>query len=121
MSTLRLLWLPDEERNAKTPNSFGNARAPVWWSSRAKLGDAGQEKPRVFRTNSAKARQMPCVLRRREQASRLRWQALLSCTAAKAFEASLLDLRGGQGADGDAAKVHEVEHTFKYAGLSGLG
>ena len=52
---------------------------------------------------------------------RLRWQALLSCTAAKAFAASLLDLRGGQGASGDAPWAHEVENTFKYDGLSGLG
>ena len=66
--------------------------------------------------------QMPIVLRRRtEKAWMLRWQALLSCAAAKAFAASLLELRGGQGADGDVPWTHEVENTFKYAGLSGLG
>ena len=70
----------------------------------------------------AKARQMPVVLRRRtEQAWRLRWQALLSCAAAKAFAASFLELRGGQSDDGDVPWAHEVENTFKHAGLSGLG
>ena len=40
---------------------------------------------------------------------------------AKASAASLLDLRGGQGADGDAPWAHEVENTLKYPCLSGLG
>ena len=47
----------------------------------------------------------------------MRWQAILSCSAAKAFGASLLVLRGGSGADGDTPPSHEVESTFRYAGL----
>ena len=83
---------------------------------------SGETRSFLSQLAKAKARQMPIVLRRRtEQAWRLRWQALLSCTAAKAFAASLLELRGGQGADGDVPWAHEVENTFKYAGLSGLG
>ena len=45
-----------------------------------------------------KVRHEPAVLKRRvQQAWRMRCQAILSCSAAKAFAASLLELRGGTG------------------------
>ena len=51
----------------------------------------------------ARARSEPLLTRRRmEQVWRLRWFSILSCAAARAFAASLLDLRGGDGADGHA-------------------
>ena len=34
-----------------------------------------------------------------------RWLSIISCAAARAFAASLLELRGGQGADGQGATV----------------
>ena len=122
-STVRRLWLPDQEKNARTPNSLGNARTRLVVLA-GEVGGRWSGETRSFLSQraKAKARQMPIVLRRRtEQAWWFRWQALLSCTAAKAFAASLLDMRGGQGADGDAPWAHEVENTFKYASLGGLG
>ena len=86
-------------------------------------GDVGgrwSEETRSFLTQLAKAksRQEPPILRRRaEQAWRMRWQSILSCAAAKAFAASLLELRGGFGADGLTPLTHEVENTFRFAGL----
>ena len=65
-----------------------------------------------------KVRHEPAVLKRWvQQAWRMRWQAILSCSAAKAFAASLLELRGGSGADGDTPPSREVEFTFRYTGL----
>ena len=73
---------------------------------------SGETRSFLCQLAKAKARQMPIVLRRRtEQAWRLRWQALLSCTAANSFAASLLDLR--------EAKVPMV--TLPGLSLSGLG
>ena len=71
------------------------------------------EETRSFLTLLAKAKswQEPPILRRRaEQAWRLRWQS-------EAFAVSLLELRGGFGADGLTPLTHEVENTFRFAGL----
>ena len=58
----------------------------------------------------AKARSEPPVIQRRmEQAWLLRWLSIISCAVARASEASLLELRGGQGADGQVPPSHEVE------------
>ena len=66
----------------------------------------------------AKARSEPSVMRRRvEQAWRLRWGALLACAFARAFAASLLDLRTC-GADGAIPHAHEVVHDFRFSGLA---
>ena len=66
----------------------------------------------------AKAREEPPILRRRvEQAWRLRWGSLLVCASARAFAASLLDLRSG-GVDGDVPPAHEVVNEFRHAGLT---
>ena len=63
-------------------------------------------------------RVQPSVMRRRvEQAWRLRWGALLACASARAFAASLLDLRPC-GADGAIPHAHEVVHDFRYSGLA---
>ena len=68
----------------------------------------------------SQARSEPSVMRRRvEQAWRLRWGALLACASARAFAASLLDLRPC-GADGAIPHAHEVVHDFGYSGFSGL-
>ena len=86
-------------------------------------GDVGgrwSEETRSFLTQLAKAksRHEPPILRRRaEQAWRMRWQAMLSCVAAKAFAASLLELHGVLGADGVTPPTHEVVNTFLFAGL----
>ena len=58
----------------------------------------------------AKARSKPSVMRRRvEQTWRL---SLLACASARAFAASLLDLRPC-GADGAIPHAHEVVHDFR--------
>ena len=64
------------------------------------------------------SRDKPPILRRRaEQAWRMRWQAILSCVAAKAFADSLFELQGGLGADGVTLPTRELENTFRFAGL----
>ena len=67
----------------------------------------------------ARARSEPRLIQRRvEQAWRLRWYSILSCAAARALAASLLELRGGRGADGQVPQSHDVEREFCNAGLS---
>ena len=61
----------------------------------------------------AKSRHEPRILRQRvQQAWRSRWQAILSCAAAKAFARSLLELRTTAGADGDTPASHDVLRDF---------
>ena len=65
----------------------------------------------------AKARHEPHILRQRvQQAWCSRWQAILSCTAAKAFARSLLESRAAVGADGDTPASHEVLRCFQGPG-----
>ena len=67
----------------------------------------------------ARARCEGLLLRRRaEQAWRLRWGALLSCTAVRAVADTFLELPGSVGADGDTPASHEVERDFAFAGLA---
>ena len=66
----------------------------------------------------ARARCEGLLLRRREQARRLRWGALLSCTAARAVADTFLELPGSVGADGTIPASHEVERDFVFAGLA---
>ena len=67
----------------------------------------------------AKARSETSLMRRRvEQAWRLRWGSLFSCTVARAVATSLLELPGARGADGDCPPSCEVERDFRHAGLS---
>ena len=49
-----------------------------------------------------------------------KWRATLCCSAAKAFATSLLELRGGLGADGDTLPSHEVESTSRYGAVGFL-
>ena len=66
----------------------------------------------------AKARSEPSILRgRAEQAWRLRWASTLACSAARAFAASLLNLRVGGGVNEDVPRTHEVVNEFRHAGL----
>ena len=68
----------------------------------------------------ARARGETALMKRRvEQAWRLRWCSILCCAAAKAFAASLLELRPAWGSDGEAPLSHEVVGDFRYAGLGG--
>ena len=67
----------------------------------------------------AQARSEPPTLKRRvEQAWRMRWGAILSCAAARAFAASLLELKHGGGVDGDVPSTHDVVNDFRHTGLS---
>ena len=67
----------------------------------------------------ARARGEILLLRKRaEQAWRLRWGSMLSCTAARAVAAGLLELSGARGADGATPPPHEVEQDFRFAGLA---
>ena len=59
----------------------------------------------------------PLMRKRVEQAWRLRWGSLLSCSAARAVAMSLLDLPGSRGADGYCPLPHDVEQDFRHAGL----
>ena len=62
----------------------------------------------------AKTRHEPHILRQRvQQAWRSRWQAILSCAAAKPFAMSLLKMRAAVGADGDTPASHDVLRDFQ--------
>ena len=87
-----------------------------------KLPAVGPKKPSQFIRHlaKAKARGEPPLMRRRiEQAWRLRWTSLLTCTVARAFATSLLEFRTAHGADGATPPAHEVVADFRYAGLGG--
>ena len=62
----------------------------------------------------AKTRHEPRILRQRvQQAWKSRWQAILSCAAAKAFARSLLEMRAAVVADGDTPASHDVLRDFQ--------
>ena len=92
-------------KEARYPELVGpRARARRW---------SGETHRFVSLLARAKARSEVWLLRRRaEQAWRLRWGSLLSCTVARAVAQSLLELLGASGADGDMPPLHEVERTF---------
>ena len=84
------------------------------------MGGRWSEETRRFLSllAKAKARSEPHILRKRvEQAWRLRWGGILACAAARAFAASLLDLRLASGVDGDVSASHEVVNELRHAGL----
>ena len=93
--------------------------------SRAKLvvvavevGERWSSETRSFLSQLARARarqEVPLLRRRAEQAWRMRWGAMLACTAAKAVALSLLDLPHSYGADGKAPSTHEVVGDHRYA------
>ena len=53
--------------------------------------------------------------RRAEQAWRLRWGSILSCTVARAVATSMLELPGVRGADGSTPLAADVEQDFRFA------
>ena len=78
------------------------------------VGGRWSEETRSFISQLAKAksRAEPFVSRRRvEQAWRLRWGAMLSCAAARAF-------RTAMGSDGATPLSHEVEGDSRHSGLA---
>ena len=94
-------------------------RLVVW---AGEVNSRWSEVTRVFLSLLAKARarsETPVMRRRVEQAWRLRWGAMLACTAARAFAASLLDMRLGEGVDGDVPTTQEVVNEARHAGLRG--
>ena len=77
------------------------ARLVVW---AGEVNGRWSEETRMFLSLLAKARarsETPVMRCRVEQAWRLRWGAMLACTAARTLAASLLDMRLGGGVDGD--------------------
>ena len=71
-------------------------------------------------SQKAKARSEPRLLRRRaEQAWRMRWSGILSCTAVRAFASSLLELCATAATDGPTPPTHEVLTSFRHAGVEG--
>ena len=66
----------------------------------------------------AKVRSLrPSLQKRAEQAWRLRWVSLISCTVAHAVAMSLLGLLGVKVADGQCPLFHDVERDFRPLGL----
>ena len=79
------------------------------------------EEAASFMRQLAKARarsEPPVLVKRAEQAWRLRWFSMLACTAARAFAGSLLDRRLALGVDGVSPSVHDVVGEARFAGLS---
>ena len=84
------------------------------------VGGRWSEESRSFISQLAKAmsRAEQFLLRKRvEPVWRLRWGAILSCAAARAFASSLLDRRTAMGSDGATPLSHEVEGDFRHSGL----
>ena len=99
-------------RRPPTPNLCDRAVAQSWWFWPWRVGGRWSKEARTFvqLLAQARARSEPFLTRRRmEQAWRLRWYSVISYAAARAFAASLLELRGGHGADGQVPPAHEVE------------
>ena len=60
---------------------------------------------------------VPLMRKRAEWSWRLRWGSILSCAAARAVAASLLEVpRASNGADGEVPHLHEVERDLHVAG-----
>ena len=79
-----------------------------WWQ----WEERWSSETRSFLSQLARARarqEVPLLRRRAKQAWRMRWGAMLACTAAKAVASSLLDLPHSYGSDGKAPSTHEVE------------
>ena len=97
----------------------GRARLVVW---AGEVNGRWSAETRTFWSLLAKAKarsETPVMRRRVEQAWRMRWDAMLACTAARAFAASLLNLRLGGGVDGEVPTAQEVVNEARYAGLRG--
>ena len=109
-----------EERREHTQNLLAPHRRARLVVLAGEVGGRWSEETRSFISQLAKAKSRadPFVLRRRvEQAWRLRWGAMLSCAAARAFASSLLERRTAMGSDGATPLSHEVEGDFRHSGL----
>ena len=105
-------------KERRYPNWSVRAAVPDWWCLQVKLLAVGRKKP--SHSSVTWPRLEPPLMRRRiEQAWRLQWTSLLTCTAARAFATSLLEMRTAHGADGAPPPAHEVVADFRYAGLGG--
>ena len=97
-------WIPLATMERTYPELIGpHARARLVVSA-GEVGGRWSDETRSFlcQLARAKSRSEPSILRgRAEQAWRLRWTSTLACSAARAFAASLLNLRDGGGADGN--------------------
>ena len=62
-------------------------------------------------------RKFPLMRKRAEQAWRMRWGAIVSCTSARAVASSLLNVQSPVGVDGDTLPTHEVERDHRFSGL----
>ena len=85
------------------------------------VGGRWSEETRTFLSLlvRGKARSENHLLRNRvQQAWRLRWGSLLSCTTACAVASSMLELPGARGADGNTPALHDVEQDFRHVGLA---
>ena len=85
------------------------------------VGGRWSEETRTFLSllARAKVRSENHLLRKPvQQAWRLRWGSLLSCTTACAVASSMLELPWARGADGNTPALHDVEQDFRFAGLA---
>ena len=104
MKMVRCCRLLVSGKREHTQSSWDDAAGLGWSSWPVRLGNVGRSRSGrfLFLLAKAKARSEPPILRKRvEQAWRMRWRSILSCAAARAFAASLLELKHGRGADGD--------------------
>ena len=104
-----------ERRDPELARRFGRARLVVLAAE--VCGRLSKETQSFLSSLAhAKARSETSLMRRRvEQAWRLRWSSLFSCTVARAVATSLLELPGARGADGDCPPSYEVERDFRHA------
>ena len=105
-----------QSARALAPSCWVDEPVPSWLSSLCRWS----EETRMFLSLLARAKvrgENPLLRKRVQQAWRLRWGALLSCTTACAVASSMLELPGARGADGDTPAQHGVEQDFRLAGL----
>ena len=114
-------WLSPKRngrRFARTLSSSVQGLAPGWWCWHWKRAVVGP-RMRAQLLARARARSEPRLIQRRvEQALRLKWCPIFFCVVARALAASLLEFRGGRGADGHVPQSHDVEREFCDACLS---
>ena len=79
---------------------------------------SGESQTFISQLARARARgEQPILLRRAEQAWRIRWGSMVSCVVARAVASSLLGLPRALGADGDTPLLHDVERDLLAAGF----
>ena len=99
-------------------NWLVNTGAPGW--SSPEVGGRWSEECRQFLCLLAKAkvRSEPKIMRSRaKQAWLLLWGSFLACSSARAFAMSLLERRGGMGADGPTPSTDDVVWEARFSAL----